>query len=91
MQRKWHEVMPERWADDPDSDIDDLLPWADGIQKRFAMFEKRDLKVLTVNMHVELKSSGECPENGSPASNQWLKNCTNPCTDAPAYLNQIIW
>ena len=44
MQRKWHEVMPERWADDPDSDIDDLLPWADGIQKRFAMFEKRELK-----------------------------------------------
>jgi hypothetical protein len=31
-------VMPERLAADPDADIDDLLPWADGIQKRFAMF-----------------------------------------------------
>ena len=31
-------VMPERMAADPDADIDDLLPWADGIQKRFAMF-----------------------------------------------------
>ena len=30
--------MPERLADDPDADIDDLLPWVDGIQKRFAMF-----------------------------------------------------
>lgn len=31
-------VMPERLADDPDADIDDLLPWADDIQKRFAVF-----------------------------------------------------
>ena len=31
-------VMPERLAADPDADIDDLLPWADGIQKQFAMF-----------------------------------------------------
>ena len=31
-------IMPNRLATDPDSDIDDLLPWADGIQKRFAMF-----------------------------------------------------
>jgi hypothetical protein len=29
-------VLPERFADDPDADIDDLLPWADGMQKRFA-------------------------------------------------------
>ena len=31
-------VMPERLADDPDADIDDLLPWSDDIQKRFAVF-----------------------------------------------------
>ena len=31
-------VMPERLAADPDANIDDLLPWADGIQKRFALF-----------------------------------------------------
>ena len=30
-------VLPERLADDPDADIDDLLPWADGMQKSFAM------------------------------------------------------
>ena len=31
-------VMSERLAADPDADIDELLLWADGIQKRFAMF-----------------------------------------------------
>ncbi len=30
-------VLPERLADDPDADIDDLLSWADGMQKSFAM------------------------------------------------------
>ena len=30
-------VLPERLADDPDADIDDLLPWADGMQKKFAL------------------------------------------------------
>lgn len=34
-------VMPERLADDPDADIDDLLPWANDIQKRFAMIGTR--------------------------------------------------
>lgn len=31
-------VLPERFADDLEADIDDLLPWADAMQKRFAMF-----------------------------------------------------
>ena len=31
-------VLPERFANDPDTDIDDLLPWADGMQKMFTMF-----------------------------------------------------
>ena len=30
-------VLPERLADDPDADIHDLLPWADAMQKSFAM------------------------------------------------------
>ena len=30
-------VLPERLADDLDTDIDDLLPWADGMQNLFAM------------------------------------------------------
>lgn len=30
-------VLPERLTADPDADIDDLLPWADGMQKKFAM------------------------------------------------------
>ena len=30
-------VLPERLANDPDADIDDLLPWADGMQKKFVM------------------------------------------------------
>lgn len=30
-------VLPERLAYDPNADIDDLLPWADGMQKMFAM------------------------------------------------------
>ena len=34
-------VMPEHLADDPDAGIDDLLPWADGIQRRFARFGTR--------------------------------------------------
>ena len=31
-------VLPERFADDLEADIDDLLPWADAMQKMFAMF-----------------------------------------------------
>ena len=31
-------VLPERFANDPDTDIDDLLPWTDGMQKMFTMF-----------------------------------------------------
>ena len=31
-------VLPERFDDDLEADIDDLLPWADAMQKRFAMF-----------------------------------------------------
>lgn len=30
-------VLPERLAANPDADIDDLLPWADGMQEKFAM------------------------------------------------------
>ena len=30
-------VLPERLALYPDASIDDLLPWADGMQKMFAM------------------------------------------------------
>ena len=30
-------VLPERLVDDLDADIDDLLPWADGMQKMFTM------------------------------------------------------
>ena len=35
-------VMPERLSSNPDADIDDLLPWADGMQKQFAMFRTGD-------------------------------------------------
>ena len=35
-------VMPEHLADDPHADIDDLLPWAINILKRFAMFGTGD-------------------------------------------------
>jgi len=35
-------VLPERLADDPDADIDDLLPWADAMHKKFAMIRTGD-------------------------------------------------
>ena len=34
-------VLPERLTVDPDADIDGLLPWADGMQKKFAMIGTR--------------------------------------------------
>ena len=30
-------VLPERFKADPDADIDDLLPWSDGMKDNFAM------------------------------------------------------
>ena len=33
-------VLPERIADDLYADTDGLLPWADGMQKRFVLIKK---------------------------------------------------
>ena len=35
------DLLPERLTVDPDADIDGLLPWADGVQKKFAMIGTR--------------------------------------------------
>ncbi|MBR2571869.1 MAG: transposase domain-containing protein [Clostridia bacterium] len=40
-------VLPERLVADPNAGIDDLLPWADAIQKRFALFGTGDRKANT--------------------------------------------
>ena len=34
-------VLPERFADDLEADIDDLLPWADAMQKRLSRLPAR--------------------------------------------------
>lgn len=54
--------MPERLAADPDADIDDLLPWTDGIQKRFAMRGTGAKNALTISIRAFRFRFKECPD-----------------------------